>query len=353
MLKEGVRGGLVQVYTLPVKHAFPPLAAAALALDVLAGCAAPKVWITVVPRFDSRAISTVAVLPFENRSDDPDAGKVAAEKLARLLDQRSAWRVITWRDLGPDAADDLFPGGKLDFARATALARAHGADAVLTGAVLQYGSDQSHEVRLANVPFHDVSALQGGQAFDDEPIDWYQLDAAAEFSVALLDAADGRALWTDSRTGPASDRGAPPRLTGAELLDRAADAAARKLLLGFVPHRESVQLPPGCLVTCADFIDHPVDIRSRFTTGDPALYAVLELGSIFAGKEIVLSLRKPSANSLVREHRFVWDDAQESRAFRQETAALADEAGYGRYRVACAVEGREIARADFTLEPAP
>ena len=64
MLKEGVRGGLVQVYTLPVKHAFPPLAAAALALDVLAGCAAPKVWITVVPRFDSRAISTVAVLPF-------------------------------------------------------------------------------------------------------------------------------------------------------------------------------------------------------------------------------------------------------------------------------------------------
>ncbi len=106
-------------------------------------------------------------------------------------------------------------------------------------------------------------------------------------------------------------------------------------------------------MTCADFIDHPVDIRSRFTTGDPALYAVLELGSIFAGKEIVLSLRKPlrelaRAGAPLRLGRC----AGEPR-FRQETAALADEAGYGRYRVACAVEGREIARADFTLEPAP
>lgn len=337
-----------------MKYAPPlPTAAAAFALGILAGCAAPKAWLTVEPRFDYRRIETVAVLPFENRSDDPDAGRVAAEKLARLLAARSAWKVVTWRDLGPDAADDLFPGGKLDLAKAAALARAHETDAVLTGAVLQYGSDQSHEVRLANDPFPDETTLQGGPAFDDEPIDWYQLDAAAEFSVALLDAADGRALWTDARTGTAADRGAPPRLTEAEVLDRAADAAARKLLLGFIPHRESVRIPPGCLVTCADFIDHPVDIRSRFTTGDPALYAVLELGSVFAGKGIVLSLRKPSANSLVREHRFAWDEAQESRAFRQETAALADEAGYGRYRVTCSVDGREIAHADFTLDPAP
>lgn len=328
--------------------------AAAFSLAALSGCAAPKVWITVEPRFDYRAISTVAVLPFENRSDDPDAGRIAAEKVAAVLAERSAWKIITWRDLGPgEAVDDIFSAGKLDASKAAALARAAGADAVLTGAVLSYQSDGTHEVRLANDPFPDETTLQRGTAFDDEPVNWYQVDAAAEFSVAVLDAANGQALWTDARTGTASDRGAPPRLSEAEVLDRAADAAARKLLLGFIPHRERVRVSPGCLVTCGDYIDHPVDVRSRFTTRDAAVYAVVELPSVFAGKEIVLALQKVSTNSLVRQHCLTWDDAQDTRAFKQETAALANGAGYGGYRVTCHVDGQEIARADFTLDAEP
>lgn len=324
--------------------------AVAFALAALAGCASPKVWLTMEPRFDYRRIGTVAVLPFENRSDEPAAGEVAAGKLAALLAERSAWKIVTWRDLpSPSAVDALFPNGKLDAPAAARFAKSNGADAVLAGAVLQYKSDQSHEVRLADDPFPDETTLQGGPAFDSEPVDWYQVDAVAELSIALLDSADGQELWTDSRTGTAADRGAPPRLSGAEVLDKAADAAVRKLLLGLVPHQERVRVPRGALVTCGEYIDHAVDIRSAFTARDPAVYAVVELGSEFAGKKIVLTLTKVAAGSLVAEHRFAWDDAQDTQAFGRGAAELAREAGYGRYRVACSIDGREIARTDFTL----
>jgi hypothetical protein len=324
--------------------------AVTFALGALAGCAAPKVWVTINPRFDYREISTVAVLPFENRSDDPDAGEVAAEKLAALLADRSAWKVITWRDLGPSSAvDALFTGGRLDTAAALRLAKSAGADTVLTGAVLQYKSDQTHEVRLANDPFPDETTLQGGPAFDDEPVDWYQIDAAAEFSLALLDAAGGQAIWTDARTGTSSDRGEPPRLSEAEVLDKAADAAVRKLLLGLIPHQERVRVQRSSLVTCGEYIDHPMDIRSSFTPRNGALYVVVELDDEFTGKEIVLDLKDIATNSLVAEHRFTWDDTQDTRAFREEIPPIVDKAGYGRYRASYSIDGQAIAHTDFTL----
>ena len=321
-----------------------------LVLLALAGCAAPKIWITIEPRFDYREISTVAVLPFENRSDDPDAGEVAAGKLAALLADRSAWKVITWRDFGPSpAVDGLFIGGRLDTAAASRLAKSAGADAVLTGAVLQYKSDQTHEVRLANDPFPDETTLQNGPAFDDEPLDWYQIDAVAEFSLAFLDAASGQAIWTDARTGTSSDRGEPPHLSEAEVLDKAADAAARKLLLGLIPHQERARVRRGDLVTCGEYIDHPMDIRSSFTPRDGAFYVVMELNDEFTGKEIVLAVKDIAADSLVAEHRFTWDDTQDTRAFREEIPPIVDKAGYGRYRASYSIDGQAIAHTDFTL----
>lgn len=330
----------------------PRACIAALSLLAAAGCASPKIWITVQPRFDYRKVSTVAVLPFENRSDTPDAGEVAAQKLADLLEARTPWRIVTWRDIAPPvAAERIFPDGKLDPAAAAEAGRAAGADTVLTGTVVHYKSEESREVRLSEEPFPDEDSLQDGYSYEELPVNWYSMEAVADFALVLLDAATGKELWSDERTATASDRGEPPRLTESQVLDNAADSAARKLLLGLVPHQERVRIPRGSLVACGEYIDHPVDIRSAFRPSDGFFYLVIELESEFAGEEIVLTLQKPSSQSLVAEHRFVWDDASDTRAFKEDIRKIVDEEGCGTFRAAYSLEGREAAATEITIRP--
>lgn len=210
-----------------------------------AGCAGPRVWVEVSPRFDYQNVHTIAVLPFENKSASPDAGGVVSGKLAALLRQRGPYKIAPGSALKVDAQKDyLSPGGDMKPAVAMELGRASGADALLAGAVLSYKSDKSHEVRFYGEPFGFDESMHEAY-YDEVPVDWYKVDAVVEAQIRLIDVSTGKVIWSDSRTATASSYGAPPALGEAEVLDRAADGAVRKLLLGLIPHEQRIRLPRG------------------------------------------------------------------------------------------------------------
>jgi hypothetical protein len=316
---------------------------------VLVGCAGPNVWVTIRPRFDSQKVHTIAVLPFENRSGCPGAGQVVSEKLTALLLQRGPYKIAPGGTLKADTPKNYSPpAGDMDPAVAMELGRSTGAEALLGGTVLNYKSDRFHEVRFYGEPF-EYGESPHPTYYDNVPVDWYKIDAVVEASIRLIDASTGKAIWSDSRTGTSSSYGAPPSLGEAEVLDQAADSAARKLLLGLIPHEQRVRVPRGSLAVCGAFIDHAVDIRSTFTPRDDALYVVIELDREFAGKEILVKIDKVDTGATISEERYTWEEASDIHAFKENIAALVAKGGLGSYRATYFINGRRIAHTDFRI----
>jgi TolB-like protein len=322
---------------------------AGLIASVLSGCAGPAVWVTIQPRFGSEKFATIAVPPFDNPSEYPDAEQIVAEKLAALLSKHGPYRVLTPDDLEAAAPDKVSSLRRRHDAPAAAdLGRAVKADAVLAGTVLQYKADRCHEVRFYGEPFEFDESYHEAY-YDEVPVDWFKIDGVVEVSIQLIDAATGQVVWTDARTGTYSSFGSPPALGEADVLDRAADAAVRKLILGLVPHQERVRVPPGSIYTCGGYIDHPVDIRTEFSSRDESLYVIIELDRNFAGKDIALTVERRDTGTVVSEQHYMWGSEDESHAFKEAVSDLVEKGGYGKYRAAYSLDGRTIANVEFSI----
>ncbi len=313
------------------------------------GCAGPRVWVNVRPRFDYQNIHTIAVLPFENKSASPDAGEVVSDKLTALLLQRGPYKIAPGKALKVDAQKGyLSPDDGMKPAVAMELGRSSGAEALLAGAVLNYKSDRYHEVRFYGEPF-DFDESMHEAYYDEVPVDWYKVDAVVEAGIRLIDVSTGKVIWSDSSTGTASSYGAPPAMGEAEVLDRAADSAVRKLLLGLIPHEQRVRVPRGSIVVCGAFINHAVDIRPNYTTRDGSLYVVIELGNEFAGKEILMKINKADTGASVSEERYTWGEDDDIHPFKEDIATLVAKGGLGKYCAAYFMGGRKIGNADFHI----
>ncbi|MEJ2746121.1 MAG: hypothetical protein P8123_10635 [bacterium] len=321
---------------------------ALLVAVLLVGCAGPRIWIEVRPQFDYQKIHSIAVLPFENKSDCPDAGDIMSEKITALLIQRGPYKIVSGGALNVDAKKDyVSSGGAVDPAVAMDIGRSSGAEAILTGTVLNYKSDRFHEVRFYGEPFEFDECMHEAY-YDEVPVDWYKIDAVVEAGVRLIDVSTGKVLWFDSRTGTASSYGSPPPMGEAEVLDKAADGAVRKLLLGLIPHEQRVRIPRGSIVVCGAFISHAVDIRSNYTAGDGLLYVVIELDKEFAGNEILMEIEKADTGVSISEERYVWGKT-DVHAFKEDIAALVAKGGLGKYRAVYFMKGRKISESDFHI----
>lgn len=124
--------------------------------------------------------ATVAVLPFENLTNHPNAGRIAADLVStelygvgdvRMVEAgrvRSRLSELKSADAGPAAASDFQADAPLD---AQAAGRALAVDAVLAGSVSEYG--YQHGLR-------------------EEPV--------VGLSARLVRVSDGAVLWTSSQS---------------------------------------------------------------------------------------------------------------------------------------------------------
>ncbi len=110
------------------------ISAVAFAAILPCGCAS-YAWVEkeVMPAFDHTFIRTIAVAEFENRSYNPDAGKIAADRLEELLVNESPYKVVTRARLARTGVATA--GGRVDWKTMEKLGRAACVDALVVGAV--------------------------------------------------------------------------------------------------------------------------------------------------------------------------------------------------------------------------
>ena len=324
---------------------------ALLAVLGLAGCGTPGVWITKKPSFDYRKIKVLAVLPSENSSEYPGANRIVSDKLTSLLVQNGSYTILSRGDLkGLIPEGDLPEGGKVTPAGAMEIGHLTGADALLTGRVERYDCGLTQETRYETMPiwgtWDDFDAIPDSY---DSPYDYYMIDAEVSVSVTLTDTSNGTVLWTDSRKASYHTSGSPPPESRSEALGEASDTAMKQLYLGLVVHQEKERVPPGSLFTCSEYIDHPIDERTRFTASDRAVFVVIDLNSGFVDKKVLLNVEKGEGGKLVASFEYTWDNTGDTHAFTLPTKDLIKKGGYGKYRATYSMDGRRIGRTDFSL----
>ena len=108
-----------------------------------------------------------------------------------------------------------------------------------------------------------------------------------------------------------------------------------------------VSVPRESIFTCSEFIDHPIDRRTKFTSQTPYLFVVIALDTEFAGKKILLRIEKEGAT--VSEKSYNWEAIDDTHAFEENVKDLIAKAGYGKYRATYYLDGGKIAHTDFRI----
>ncbi len=323
-----------------------------VSIVILLGCADQKVWVTIKPQFDYQKIRTIAVLPFLNEPGYPEAGEIVSDKLTDLLVQRSKYNVLPESKLqAAIPKQDMYLSAKQDPSRAMEICRLVGADAILTGTVKQYKADHFHEVRhYIGDPYMPEDEPFHAYYYDELPHDWFKIDAIVEVSINLIDCSTGKTIWSDSKMGTFQSFGSPPPLSEVDVLSNAADSSVRKLFLGLVVHQEWERVPRRSILTCSEYIDHPIDKRKTFSASDPHLYVVVQLNRDFAGKQLLLKIDKGDTGGLIAQYQYRWEPATDTHAFKVDTKDLIDKGGYGKYRATYFLDDKKIAHTEFKID---
>lgn len=114
-------------------------------------------------------------------------------------------------------------------------------------------------------------------------------------------------------------------------------------------HGVKMKVPPGSIFTCSEYIDHPIDSRTKFSSDDHSIYVVVDLNSRFVDKEILIEVEKKETGALMAGFSCTWDNTGDTYAFRLVTRDLIEKGGFGPYGAACYVAGEKIAKAEFRI----
>ncbi len=186
-----------------VRSGSPHLArAAALAAALLSGCGSTSVRIETVAAPTSKPVKleSVVLLPIVNRSEDKLAGPAVEAVLARALATQAKLRVVGL------PAGILVDAERLDRDQARDVAKAAGADAVVTAVLFAYG--YVPDPRSAEKP-------------------------AVRLDVRVMSGSDPALLWA----ARASAFDSPGMGSGGATLTSIADETARKLIQDFARSR--------------------------------------------------------------------------------------------------------------------
>jgi len=203
---------------LPVIHS---------AVMLACGCSGNYVWAeqTVNPSFDHTSIRSVAVIEFDNRTRDREAGRDAADAAEELLANESGYRVLSRMDLDWILEEhDLVAKGPVDPATVRRLASISGADALVMGTV---DTCEVEDVRIRPLK---VSR-----------------SAAVDLRIKLVDASSAQVVWSRRASGRFHWRGwkdSGSVVSRSECLQRALAEAVAEMRQVF-PHKRRVRIPAG------------------------------------------------------------------------------------------------------------
>jgi len=301
---------------------FKPVSLFAVAVCCLAGCS-KTIEVTRYPSFYTPDLKVVAVLPFDNETLHPGAGRYIAERLAKSLRDNGTYQVLGPRRLAARMGGEQFK--KLDPADRQAavklLRKLDDVQAFITGTVTNFTS--------AGYTYRWSDRGYGHPWYVHDPYWYYPINfyahnegrVSARASLVLV--SEGAILPETSLSAGKTvfSDGDPPHLTRDECLVKAAMHTVERIVGRFAIVRKRVKIPLGrALRTAAGKKDGKWRFTDDFNADDEGIHAVVSLPSECGRNSFRLEVKAKGDSKALISSQFVWsEDAKEYEAvFRPE-----------------------------------
>ena len=327
-----------------------------------AGGCGKKIWVSQYPPFYTHELKTILVADFRNATNDPQAGRIMSEKVAAALAANGTYEVLHRSDLKllANEAELRAAGGDVE-ALARLLRKRGRAQAILTGAVTQYGAWQHTEWQQR--PIYDRKDKKKRKILRYEAYLHARNEAAADATARLIRVSDGAVIHAtplgaakakvDSETG---DEGfQAPDLSPQDCLDQAANQSVAKLLEEFAVVRKQISVARDAFRTAAGFRDGKWRGGKEFRPTDEVLLVVIDLPPECDRNHFRISIEVKDTGQEVAGLEFTWLrqwSHKEGKEFPFSPDKIVAAAGGGGEFVAKLYSGAEaVLDTKFKIEP--
>jgi hypothetical protein len=337
-----------------IRHTTAWAGLAVVLLSIL-GCGKEEITITSYPSFYRGQIKTVAVAPFRNATDRPNAGNIVSDTLANQLATNGTYTVFNRNDLNVLQNEmDLRTSMGIDNAAIAKRYRAMGnVDAVLVGTVSTWDCTVRNEQRREPIQKYNSNTKTYYVAgYRDFMFTRYEANVAA--TAALIRVSDGTVIYATPepvRANAWAQGSPPPRDENGCLVE-----AGRLLVNGLVGHfavtRRTIEVDEGDdFRTARGLYDNEWDWEDKFSLGEEKAFIVLRMPAVCDRNRFRLTIVRKDCREDLYEKQIVWDKQYGGFGYEFNPAEVAQKGGGpGKYIAKCYSGPEPVLKHEFKIE---
>jgi ribosome-associated translation inhibitor RaiA len=305
---------------------------AVVACGHLAGCS-KKIWVLQTPAFYTPDLQTVAVAQFRNQSGHNGAGDIIADKLANALMANGTYTVfnpndvealLNQQDLQAALSSDASAG-----AATGELSKLTNTQALLIGTVTTYAGTTSQTPKQE--PIYATDRKGNRYIARYQTVMFTHNEGNVAVTASLVRTADGTTIEAtgEAKTASVVAEGAPAPKDPYACVAEAADDVVRQLVEHFAPIRKQISISGSKTIRLAsgDKYDNEYPWADEFAIDCERMLVVVMLPPECDRNQFCFTIvRKDQRENLVEET-FVWNRANQDRAFQLSPAQIAAAGG--------------------------
>jgi hypothetical protein len=311
-----------------------------------------KITITRVPTFYTQELTSIAVAPFRNQTAYGGAGDIMADKVAAGLIANGTYHVVNRNDLKAVLDEkDLQMALSNDPGAAGQLSKLTNVQAILTGTVATYAATSNRTPKKEPV----YQYTKQGQAYVAGYRQYVHTRNEANVSVTatLIRVSDGQpiyvtpeALWQRNWA-----EGSPPKKDPHALLNEAATAVAKGVVLTFAPTRMTIKVDEGkALRTASELYDDEWSYTDDFNCSDEEMFVVVALPSSCDRNTFRIAIVRKDERQDLAEQTITWDAQYKGFGYRFSPRDIAAKGGGpGEYEVKFYSGAKPVLRHKFRI----
>ncbi len=336
---------------------------------VATGCS-KKMWINKYPPFWSPDLKSVAVVPFENRTEHKDVGKYIADRLAASLSANGTYKVFNRNDIEQllqkrdEKVNFISRKDTLDKIRSVNMAHA-----VITGTVTVFSanthSELRHEPYYTYYPYygrhglHGLHGYHGHHAYTSYGYSIYvytRNEANVGATASLIRLEDGQTIYStpSAVTGRHVSKGAPPDCDPHACLSRATGKLIEKLTEQFAVVRREIEINPHeDFRTAAGQSNEQWIYSDEFDHDSAKMFVIVRLPKICARNRFKITISRAGNEEPLVEKEILWQRSFKpaGQEFKFSPSEIFDQGGAGKYIARFhSEEGVQMTR-EFEIEP--
>ncbi|MBS3820970.1 MAG: hypothetical protein GVY16_08560 [Planctomycetes bacterium] len=312
-----------------------------------------KITITRVPTFYTQELTSIAVAPFRNQTAYGGAGDIMADKVAAGLMSNGTYHVVNRNNLKAVLDEkDLQMALSNDPGAAAQLQKLSNVQAILTGTVATYAATSNRTPISKPVYRYDKHGNQyyAGQ----EQYVQTRNEATVSVTATLIRVSDGQPIYVTGEPLWQQNwaEGHPPKKDPHALLNDAANAVAKGVVMTFAPTRMTIKVDEKkALFTAREEYDGEWDKEDKFTAADDKAFIVVSLPKSCDRNPFRITIIPKEQRTVLFEEELVWDQQETSVDLPFSPKDIYNRAGAGKYEVKFYSGAKPVLKRDIKIEP--